>query len=436
VLPDIIDRFRVRRTSDIAVCRERTRAVAAALGLYQDDAARAATAAAETARALVGTGVDGEVTLEVVDAPRAGLAVVFHTDTPLQAPLDPAWDPLRAAVSLSDEVDQRRDHGSCQLRLVKYAPPLTDLAQRTNAARDAAIHLGGEPSLSAMRSQNLELTRLLDEVRRRGRELERMNEELRDAHNAATAAMLELRELGRKKDELQASIAHDLRSPLAALRGALDILQDGLAGPLGPEQHRYLDIARRSSSHMQDLVNDILDSALLDAGLASVRTGPVSLRSVIDEVEPTIAFLAREKSIGFQVQLPDGLPHVQGDAHKIGQILANLLTNAVKFTDGGGLVRVCARVLDDRRVLVEVSDSGIGIASGRVEDLFDKYRRTPSRGTRGERGTGLGLYICRRLVELHGGQLTVESDLGSGTTFRFTLPYALAVGGITVAEAR
>jgi signal transduction histidine kinase len=424
---EILDHFRVRRAGDIASCRERTRVVAAALGLYQDDAARAATAAAEAARAVVGSGQDGEVTLELVIEPRPGLAIVVHTPVPLRAPSDTSWDPLRAAVSLSDDVEHRRSQGSCALRLVKYAPPLTDVAARAGAAREALGALADEPTVQAMRRQNRELARLLQEVRRRGLELERMNDELRGAHNAATAAMLDLRELDRKKDELQAQIAHDLRSPLAALRGALDLLADGSGGALAPEQRRFVDIARRSAAHMQQLVSDILDTSLLDAGLAQLRLGPVSLTDIVDDVGPTIAFLAREKGIAFEVRLAEDLPVLVGDGHKLGQIIANLLTNAVKFTDAGGVVRLSAWLGEDRRAVIEVSDTGVGIAPARQRDLFDKYHRSPSRGTRGERGTGLGLYICRQLVALHGGVLHVDSELGRGTTFRFTVPVAVAV---------
>ena len=425
MIPRILDRFRVRRTTDITVCRERTRAVAVALGLLPDPAASAATAAAEGARAVVGTEQDAEVTLEIVGEPRPGLAIVFHTSSTLRAPGDSSWDPLRAAVTLCDVSERTETAGSCELRLTTFAPPGADLRRAVLAAEEALAALTQEqPSLRAMRIQNRELARLLEEVRHRGRELERLNEELRDAHNRATAATLELRELACTKDELAARVAHDLRSPLAALRGALDALAIDAGAALGEDRCRSLELARRSAGHMTALVDDLLESSLLDAGLARRRSGPISLEKVLDELAPTITFLAREKAIAFVRELPDGLPHVLGDAHKIGQILANLLSNAIKFTPGGGIVRVSARIVDDRYLVVSVADSGIGIPAARIRDLFDRYHRLPSRATWGEHGTGLGLYICRQLVALHGGELSVESDLGRGTTFRFTLPYA------------
>lgn len=228
-------------------------------------------------------------------------------------------------------------------------------------------------------------------------------------------------ELARRKDELSAAIAHDLRSPLAAVKGAIDLLSTGAAGELNEEQRRYLDIAERAARHILDLVNDLLQSSLIDAGLARVEAAPFPLAPALEETVTTYGFLAREKGIALEVDLPPELV-VVGDREKVDQIVANLVTNAIKFTDAGGRIHLAARAGAGGRVEIGVSDTGVGIPPGRLDSLFDKFSRSHSRGTRGERGTGLGLYICRQLVELHGGRLDVESKLGEGTTFRFTLP--------------
>lgn len=416
--------YRIRRTADVATLRERCRAAAEALGLASNDAVRIATASSEVARTIVERGGGGEVTLEVVVGEPSGLGLTFRTREPLLSLPDLSWDPLRAARLLSDRYDAEEHDGYFELRLIKYAPPRTDVRQRLESAREALLTTDAGASAGAIRSQNREMARILDELRRRGQELERMNDELMRANNHATACMMHLSELARRKDELAAGIAHDLRSPLSAVKGAIDLLSAGAGGRLSEEQKRYLEIADRAARHIFELVNDLLDSSLLDAGLSRAECEALELGLVVDEVSATIGFLAREKGIAFEVQLPPALPPIYADRHKLGQILSNLLTNAVKFTDAGGFVHLRAAPSGDA-IAVEVVDSGVGIPASRQTELFDKYRRSRSRGTRGERGTGLGLYICRHLVEMHGGSLHVQSELGQGSTFRFTLPRAL-----------
>jgi signal transduction histidine kinase len=131
--------------------------------------------------------------------------------------------------------------------------------------------------------------------------------------------------------------------------------------------------------------------------------------------------LAKEKGITLEETLPQDLPPVEADRAKLRRILLNLLSNALKFTQKGGRVEVRAE-REDKHVRISVSDTGVGIAPEDVDRLFDKYAQARSRATRGEKGTGLGLYITRQLVELHGGEIKVESKLGKGSTFTFTLP--------------
>jgi signal transduction histidine kinase len=234
-------------------------------------------------------------------------------------------------------------------------------------------------------------------------------------------------ELARRKDELSAAIAHDLRSPLAAVKGAIDLLTNGAAGEVSEEQRRYLHIAERAARHILDLVNDLLESSLLDAGLTRLEALPFDLVPALGEAGATYELLAREKGISLGLSLPDALM-VTADRERVGQIVSNLLANAVKFTDTGGRIVVSAAPArnddggGDGFIEVRIADTGVGIPPGRIPTLFDKFKRSRSRGTRGERGTGLGLYICRQLVELHGGKIGVDSTLGGGTTFRFTLP--------------
>jgi signal transduction histidine kinase len=149
----------------------------------------------------------------------------------------------------------------------------------------------------------------------------------------------------------------------------------------------------------------------------------IDLGGVVGELRETMEPLAREKGLALEELLPKDLPPVEADRAKLRRILINLLSNAVKFTNRGGRVSINAEQLDGR-VLVSVSDTGVGIAQEDVDRLFDKYEQARSRATRGEKGTGLGLYITRQLVELHGSQIEVKSELGRGSTFAFSLPVA------------
>lgn len=419
--------FRIRRSGDIASTRERTRVAAEALGIYRDDAVRVATAASEVTRALVGKGASGELNLEVLVGRRPGLALRFGTDRELVETSDASWDPIRAARMLMDACEKRQVGHVHELLLVKYMPGPFDPSERIAAAKEALARLESCHEPLTLRDQNREMARLLAELRERGRELERMNDELQRANNSSMARLLEMAELARRKDELAAAIAHDLRSPLAAIKGALDLLGSGAAGALSGAQRRYVEIADRAARHILALVSDLLDSSLIDAGLARLSLETLAIADVAAEVCPTIAFLAREKGIAFETSIPPDLPAVRADRHKVAQILSNLLTNAVKFTEPGGHVELKARpAASSQWVEIQVADTGVGMTPAQVAELWDKYHRSHSRGTRGERGTGLGLYICRQLVELHGGGIVVDSELGRGTTFRLTLPRAAA----------
>jgi signal transduction histidine kinase len=260
----------------------------------------------------------------------------------------------------------------------------------------------------------------LREQKARDDELARVNQELKRANEVTAAVNARLERLARRKDELLATIAHDLRSPLSAVRGAIDLLGD--SGQLTVQQARFVAIADRASRHIVALVNDLLDSALLDAGLLRLELRPVTLAEALTETRSTIGFLAQEKGIALSIDVPSDL-QLLADPPRLSRVVQNLLANAVKFTQPGGAV-VLRAWREAGRVQLEVADNGIGIARSRVPTLFERPTKGHTSGTRGERGTGLGLFICRQLIDLHRGTLDVRSEFGRGSTFRITLPAA------------
>jgi signal transduction histidine kinase len=185
-----------------------------------------------------------------------------------------------------------------------------------------------------------------------------------------------------------------------------------------------VSMMERNAQSLIELVNDLLDASKLESGTMRLDLSSIDLRALVDELRETMEPLAREKGIALEVHLPTELPSVKADRTKLRRVLVNLLSNALKFTGKGGTVELRATRDTEGLVRVSISDTGVGIAPEDVERLFDKYEQARSRATRGEKGTGLGLYITKQLVELHGGEIKVESQIGKGSTFSFTLPEA------------
>jgi signal transduction histidine kinase len=225
------------------------------------------------------------------------------------------------------------------------------------------------------------------------------------------------------REEFLALTTHDLRSPLTVISGVISFFSSGRLGELSPEQKNMVGMMERNTQNLIELVNDLLDAAKLESGSLPLELAATDLRTLVREVCETMLPLVREKELTLTEELPDDLPRPCADRVKLRRIIVNLLSNAVKFTPKGGRIIVRARQEDDL-IRLSVTDTGIGIAPEDREQLFDKYAQARSRSTRGEKGTGLGLYITKHLVELHGGEIHVESKLGTGSTFSFTLPLA------------
>jgi signal transduction histidine kinase len=178
----------------------------------------------------------------------------------------------------------------------------------------------------------------------------------------------------------------------------------------------------RNTQNLIELVNDLLDAAKLESGSLQLEFASTDLRALVHEICEPLEPLAREKGITLAEELPAELPlMVRADRAKLRRVIVNLLSNALKFTPKGGRVSVRVEQFEER-MRVSVADTGVGIAAEDIPLLFDKYEQARHRATRGEKGTGLGLYITRQLVELHGGEIHVESEVGRGSTFSFTLP--------------
>jgi PAS domain S-box-containing protein len=231
----------------------------------------------------------------------------------------------------------------------------------------------------------------------------------------------ERREVERAKDDFVASISHELRSPLTSIRGYLELIGDEQSGDLNDEQRRYLTIIERNADRLQRVVGDLLLIAQVDAGAIALELDLVDAGELIEHAIDVARPHAQSKGLELEAQVV-ATPALRGDRARLGQVLDNVLSNAIKFTPAGGRVVLRAFARDGDRVVIEIADDGLGMSAREQEQLFQAFYRTPAASELGIRGTGLGLTIVRALVEAHGGAVSLTSATGEGTTFRIELP--------------
>jgi signal transduction histidine kinase len=235
-----------------------------------------------------------------------------------------------------------------------------------------------------------------------------------------------LREVDRLKSEFLASMSHELRTPLNSIIGYAEVLLDGIDGDLTDEMTEDVGAIHGSGKHLLNLINDILDLAKIEAQQMDLVVENVRLKPLAEDIINTSKVLLKNKPVNLVVQIPDDMPVIRSDSLRVRQIISNLLTNAIKFTEKGDItVRARVSETDPDMVEIMVKDSGIGIKPEHLPLIFDRFRQVDQSHTRRAGGTGLGLSITRQLVEMHGGRIWVESDFGFGSSFHFTLPIAV-----------
>jgi signal transduction histidine kinase len=430
----------VRRESDIVKVRERVRRLAREVGFDSTTQIKITTAVSEVTRNIYEYAQSGTISLALCErGADVGLMVTARDDGPgidettLRAIMRGSYQStsglgvgLSGTRKLMDEFDIQTTSGEgTRVSIVKWLPRAAGVNAK-NRLDELREHLGADTDAVAveeLQQQNRDFIEILSELEKKRAQLEQLNEELNKANRELNEANTKLRELSELKEEFLALTTHDLRSPLTVISGVISFFTSGRLGELSPEQKNMVAMMERNAQSLIELVNDLLDASKIESGTMRLDITSINLRGLIDELRETMEPLAREKEIRLEDKLPPDLSLVEADRTKLRRILVNLLSNALKFTPKGGLVQIRAEPLDGR-VRLSVADTGVGIAPEDVARLFDKYEQARSRATRGEKGTGLGLYITKQLVELHGGEITVDSTPGHGSTFSFTLPQA------------
>ncbi len=230
----------------------------------------------------------------------------------------------------------------------------------------------------------------------------------------------ELRQASEHKSQFLANMSHELRTPLNAILGYSELLADGIYGELAPRAAGVLERVQNNGKHLLALINDVLDLAKIEAGQLALTLEDYALPDVVQSVVSATESLANTKGLKFTADIAPGLPTGRGDARRLAQVLLNLTGNAIKFTDSGE-VAIGASAEDGHFVLT-VRDTGPGVAPEDHDKIFGEFQQVDNSNTRKKGGTGLGLAISKRMVEMHGGTISVESELGHGATFRVTLP--------------
>ncbi|NUS97911.1 MAG: GAF domain-containing protein [Gemmatimonadaceae bacterium] len=299
-----------------------------------------------------------------------------------------------------------------------------DLALAMELGRRASLAIDNARLYRASLEAQEELEESREELEVINEELHHANDELAEKTRIATEARVAAEDANRAKGQFLAHMSHELRTPLNAIGGYAQLLEIGVHGPINDAQLEALQRIQRSQRHLLSLINDVLNFARLESGHVDYRIAPFPVAPLIAGVEALVAPLLAAKSLRYECAIVDSSLHVRADPEKVQQILLNLMSNAIKFTNAGGLVRVAAAA-DGEEVVLSVADSGIGIPVDKHEAIFEPFVQLGrGSGISGHEGTGLGLAISRDLARAMKGELALRASTSAGSIFEVRLPRA------------
>ncbi len=432
----------LRFEQDLVLARQRAKQIAELMGFARQEQTEIATAVSEIARNAFKYAGGGTVEFSIELAPRAELVVRVKDQGPGIAELRKVLNGtyvsatgMGAGISGSRrlmsrfEIDSRPGEGTTVV-MARVLPPSTpqpgpgDIAR---IAQELARTTAGSP-FEVIQQQNQELVRLLAEVEQQNAQLARLNGELEETNRGVVALYAELDEKAEAlkrasdlKSRFLSNVSHEFRTPLNSILSLSRLLHERVDGPLTEEQDRQVTFIRKSAEAVTELINDLLDLAKIEAGKTQVRPRPFSCEELFSTLRGMLRPLRTDDAVALVFESQPGLPTFYTDEGKLSQIMRNLISNALKFTERGE-VKVVARRGPSGNAVLSVSDTGIGIAPENHEHIFEEFTQVEGPLHKRTKGTGLGLSLSRKLARLLGGDITVQSELGKGSTFHVTVP--------------
>jgi signal transduction histidine kinase/CheY-like chemotaxis protein len=421
---------------DIVVARHRARQFASLTGLDAPSQTRLAASVSEISRNALAYAGGGRVAFMITRSPPNALRVRVTDSGPGIADLDAvlegrsAGQGIASARRLVDDFTIVTGNRGTTVTLSRRLPDGAIVSAADVARIVGALVTGLAPSpVAELQTQNTELIASLAEVRTRQDELERLNIELEDTNRGVVALYAELderaeqlRQASELKSRFLSNMSHEFRTPLNSILALSRLLMDRIDGPLTVEQERQVTYIRRSAESLTELVNDLLDLAKVEAGKLEVRPHYFTISELLGALRGVMKPLQQNELVELVFEDTTDCPALFTDEAKVGQILRNLISNALKFTERGE-VRVTATFDGEtRQCSLEVADTGIGIAPDDHEVVFQEFSQVANMLQYRAKGTGLGLPLSRRLAELLGGSLTLRSTPGQGSTFTLCIP--------------
>lgn len=433
----------IERETDIVLVRQRARRIAELVGFDTQDQTRFTTALSEIARNAFEYAGGGEVEFGLVGKTQPQRLEALVRD---QGPGIPHLDEILSGAYRSPggmglgiigarrlaevfEIESAPGRGTT-VTLGKVLGRQRKLLGIADVRRitDTLARDGIADPLAELRGRDRELLRSLEELGRREKEVDQISQELQDTNRGVVALYAELEERAehlRRADELKSkflsNMSHEFRTPLSAVLALSKLLLDRVDGDLTVEQERQVRYIRRSAESLKELVDDLLDLAKVEAGKTEVRTSEFTVEDLFGALRGMMRPLLTGDAVALVVEECADLPPLVTDEGKVAQILRNFISNALKFTERGE-VRVWAVRGEDDTIVFRVRDTGIGIAPEHHDFIFEEFTQVANAVQKRVRGTGLGLPLSRRLAELLGGKVSVESMLGRGSTFTLAVP--------------
>ena len=304
-------------------------------------------------------------------------------------------------------------------RLVNYAEKLLGGAVGTTSARTLVASVAKEEKITV--DEVIDILKTSQELKNLNRELQRKTDELERVGDELKRSNERLTHTDRMKDDFLSTVTHEIRTPLTSIRALSEIVYD-YPDLKSDERQHFLGTVIKETERLSRLINQVLDLERYDSGLYVLQYDKFSPRELINEALVSLHQLARERQVSIRFNSQDYLPEIIADRDRLMQVLVNLLSNALKFTETEKGAVVLDAYYENDVIYFRITDNGQGVDIKFQELIFDKFYQAQNQTTRKPKGSGLGLAICRRIVELHGGQIWVNSKVGDGATFTFKIP--------------